>query len=392
MGPADVRIGIVVPWIHGVRGHRIALNLSRELSSRGARVDFFVGSVYEGSNRTVTEGVGGAQLHVGRLIPSGDTSVWKFARYQYSRSLDRKIARAIATRHAEMPFDLVFVVANEGHWLAGYLRKFLSTPRPVVALCVRELVEHPFWLGYERPGALARTLASPLYPLAHAVERQRLQEFDLLFSISPWTTTLLDYFYGIRKTPSLILVDRSFFEVEPARDGPEYVAVPTASLDEQGIRLVQRVHERIPNLRTFGKRPVPGLPHEGFLSDSGVAAFLSRAAATLFIFDYEALGLIPLESLATGTPVVTQPKQGPYSVLRGNPFVRFGESASELSSALAELMRISSKPEGRRGSRESVSQFRPDLAVEGWLDELSARTDLGEKLAPLRSSTAARSV
>lgn len=364
-------VAIVVPWLHGIRGHRISVGLARELSAQGTPTEFFVGRLFEGLAPWLRAGLGGAALNVGREVRSGETSILEFARHQYSRSLDRELARTIAARHAVSPFDLVFVISNEGHGLASYLRRYIPSSRPLLAVCVRELVEHPFWLGYERKWRRARALFSSLYPLAHEYEAERLRTFDRVYSNSPWTSGLLDYFYGIRVAPTFALVDRMFYEAPRGPPGSDYIAVPTASLDAEGTRTVQSIGRRVPGLRTFGKKAVPGLPHAGFLSDPELVSFLAGARATLFVFDYEALGLIPLESLAVGTPVVTIPKQGPWATLAGNPWVRFGTTADELARALEELR--ATPPTGedvREICRRSVISFHPDRAIEGLWESL----------------------
>jgi hypothetical protein len=390
MPGADVSIAIVVPWIHGIRGHRISMNLARELDARGARVDCFTGRVYDQLVPTFAAGIGRATLHVGRTLPTGKTSMLRYARFQYSRLLDRELSTAIAVEHRKAPFDIVFVVSNEGHWLAGYLRRLLS-PCPWMAVNVREMVEHPFWLGYERPWRLARTWFSPLYPLAHQIEVERLRQFDAVFSNSPWTSGLLDYFYGIRRSPSLMMVDPAFFETPLGGASPEYIAVPTAALDAAGVRLAQQVAQRVPNLRTYGRREVPGIPHAGFLSDADLVRFIANAGAMLSIFDYEALGLIPLEALAAGTPVAMNPKHAPYALLSGNTHVRFGDSVEELSGGLAELTGLSTNAQWRAAGRESMRSFHPAAATDRWLADVARLSNLGPKLAGLRRADAAGS-
>ncbi|MCI4351796.1 MAG: glycosyltransferase [Thermoplasmata archaeon] len=362
---------IVVPWLDAMMGHRVSINLAQELADRGAKVDFLVGLM----NRTL---VGPVSKHLGAANPTylgfinnTHASIPKYATYQYNRTLDRKLARSIADAHRRTPYDVVLVLSNEGHWIASYLRRYLPSQRPTLAVCVRELVENPFWLGYERPWPRARRLMSPLYPWIHDAESERLREFDRVYSISPWTSLLLDYFYGIRQSPTLAMIDRSFFEIPTASTPGDYVAVPTAALDRSGISLVQEVAELVPNLRTYGPLAVPGIPHEGFLSDPDLVSFVAAAAATLFIFDYEALGLIPIESLAAGTPVATIPKEGPRLVLSGNPGVRFGTTSAELSTALVTLSKLSVESAWRKLLRNSVAGFHPSRATTAFLSTLS---------------------
>jgi glycosyltransferase involved in cell wall biosynthesis len=387
MQQRDVSIAIVVPWIHGIRGHRISINLASELARRGARVDYFVGRIHEPLVATVRAGLGDATLHVGATLPTGKTSMVRYARYQYSRLLDRELARTIAAEHARARYDVVFVVSNEGHWMAGYLRRYLPEPRPILAVNVREMVEHPFLLGYERPFKRARMFFSPLYPLAHQIETERLREFDLVFSNSPWTAGLLDYFYGIRRSPSLIVVDSAFYDIPLATGASAYVAVPTAALDRPMTRLLLELKDRLPNLRTYGKLAVPGIPHAGFLPDAELPPFLAAARATLFLFDYEALGLMPLESLAAGTPVVTIPKEGPYVVLRDNPYVRFGTTVDELVTGVNAVGARASDRAWRAGCRTSMAAFHPRAATDRWLRTVSEGSALRAKLGALGAPT-----
>jgi hypothetical protein len=359
-----------VPWLHGIGGHRVSLNLARELADRGARVDYLVGRMNRGLMEHVSSLLGDAQLTYLGVLSSTDTSIPNYARYQYSRKLNRELAKSIAATHRRAPYDLVLVIANEGHWLPSYLRGRLPPPIPILAVCVRELVEHPFWLGYERKWSRTRRLLSPLYPLFHDSESERLQEFDRVYSNSPWTSFLLDYFYGIRESPTLAMIDRSFFEVPIPQNPANYVAVPTASLDRKGTALVQKIALEVPNLRTFGRTRVPGIPHEGFLPDFKLVSFLAAASATLFVFDYEALGLIPIESLAAGTPVATIPKQGPRMLLTGNPGVRFGITAHELAEAIAALTQVSGDPSWRSELRKSVLGFHPNNGTTDFLATL----------------------
>jgi hypothetical protein len=371
MEPGPSSFSIVVPWLHGIRGHRVSINLARELSEHGARVDFLVGRMNRGLVETVTTALGRARPSYLGFLESAHTSIGKFAAYQYSRSLDRELATTIATAHRQAAYDVVLVASNEGHWIASYLRRAFPDAGPVLAVCVREMVEHPFWLGYERSWPLVRRFLSPLYPLFHDAELERLREFDRIYSISPWTSLMLDYFYGIRNSPTIAMVDRAFFEVPISPTSKEYVAVPTAALDREGRALVQEVARLVPNLRTYGQTSVPGIPHEGFLSDRDLVRFIASAAATLFIFDYEALGLIPLESLAAGTPVATISKQGPRLILDGNPGVRFGSTAGELSTALGALTQLSSDANWRQGLRSSVAGFHPSRATADFLSNLA---------------------
>ena len=97
---------------------------------------------------------------------------------------------------------------------------------------------------------------------------------------------------------------------------------------------------------------------------------LQSAAATLFLFDYEALGLIPFESLACGTPVITRPEQGPGLELRGIPEVHFFRSYEELLAVCRKLLDTPRTEPRALGCWESVQGYAPDRAVASLLDVL----------------------
>ena len=258
MDRAPSSFSIVVPWLNAIIGHRVSINLARELADRGARVDFLVGRMNRSLVDSVSTQLGAARPTYLRFLNSTEASISKYARYQYSRNLDRELATVIAKAHQQTAYDVVLVLSNEGHWVASYLRRALPAPQPILAVCVREIVENPFWLGFERPWTRVRRLMSPIYPWIHDAEWERLREFDRIYSISPWTSLLLDYFYGIRESPTLAMVDRSFFEIPISPAPRDYVAVPTAALDRNGIALVQEVAQTFPNLRTYGRSAGPG--------------------------------------------------------------------------------------------------------------------------------------
>ncbi|EQD40073.1 glycosyltransferase, partial [mine drainage metagenome] len=114
-------------------------------------------------------------------------------------------------------------------------------------------------------------------------------------------------------------------------------------------------------LVAYGPRPPPpsvSIPYRGFLSEDEMRVFLSGAAATLFLFDYEALGLVPFESLAAGTPVITLPKQGPHRTLSHNRDVYFGRDVGELRELCARILQSPPTRADRARCRESVEVYK----------------------------------
>ncbi len=185
-------------------------------------------------------------------------------------------------------------------------------------------------------------------------------------AISRWSAAVLDYLYGLPSAASLATFDDALF-VPPVGGSTEstgpYLAVPTAALDERSGPLVARLALDGVPIRTYGPQPLPGVPHAGFLPDSEMVRFLAGARGTVFLFDYEALGLIPIESLAVGTPVITWPREGPALEHEGNPHVRFVTGYTELLAAARSLASSPKTPEVIAGCRASIERYRPAIVA-----------------------------
>lgn len=368
-----MRVAVVTPFVHRVFGNRAAFALARELAG-GHEVTVYAHTVAEAVEDGVRGLVAPARFEPLRSRPIGSVSMGRLLWRQLVRGPDRALARALESAHRTAPFDAIVVFADEGHWIGEYVRRWPGPRRPTTILCVLELLDHSFLLGYDRPWRALRQLAAPAYPLVHGLEARRLAAFDHLTAISQWTAELVDYLYGLPTRASLAIYDDRLFR--PPADGPAdpppYIAVPTAALDRRTGEMVRRLHDAGVRLRTFGPRPVPGVPHEGFLDDRSLVGLLASARGTLFLFDYEALGLLPIESLAVGTPVVTLPRQGPRAEHATNPNVRFASDLPEMLAATRDLLAAPRSRSTIEACVASVASYRPG-PVAGRLMPLIAR-------------------
>ncbi len=354
-----MRIAIVTPLVSRVFGNRCAFVLARELA-RTHDVTLSVHSLSEPVADEVRRQIGGAQLDVLETVPARRDRMSRLLWWQLVRGPDRRLARRLRSLHRDSPWDAAIVFADEGHWLGEYLRSWPGAGRPVTAVCLLELLDHPFLLGYARPFAGLRALAMPALPAVHRVEAARLRAFDLRFGISGWSSTLLDYLYGIPSDGELAVYDDALFRPPSVQaDGDGYIALPTASVDGGALGTVRWLADHGVRFLAYGPRPLDGIPHRGFVTDAQMVDLIGRARGTLFLFDYEALGLLPIESLACGTPVITEPRQGPYFEHRLNPQVRFATRREELLEACLQLQAHPRDPEAAAAAVESVRRYRP---------------------------------
>lgn len=354
-----MRIAIVTPLVTRVFGNRCAFVIARELA-RSHDVTLMAHSVSEDIVPEVRRQIGAARLDCIRTIPPARQNMGRLFYWQLTRGADRALAGRLRRGTDAGAFDAVVVFADEGHWIGPYLANWPPAERPVTAVCLLELVDHPFLLRATRPNPTLRRLAMPAYPLVHFLEAGRLRSFDLRFGTSRWASTQAEYLYGEPTDGELSAYDDSLFSPpETPVPGEPYLALPTASLDARGLSAVRQLTSSGIRLVAFGPQAAPGAENRGYLSDSEMVELLRSARGTLILFDYEALGLMPIESLATGTPVITEPHQGPLLEHRGNPFVQFATDHPSRLAACRQLLTQAKTPESMRACQATVDRFRP---------------------------------
>lgn len=367
-----MRIAIVVPWVWQVRGNRLAFSLAKGLAAH-EEVVVFVELIQERIIDEVRRQLSPAELRFLRTTWSGRVKNWRLLVRQLARAGDSRISQKLRQEHAGSPFDWVICFANEGHWIGQYVSRWSVARRPRTGLVMMDPIDQIFLLARDRPNPGLRKLFTPLYPMLHRREASRIESFDRLFSISRWVSQLCVSLYGREPAASLAAVDAELFRPSIHVDGAKpYIAVPTVSVGPKEAPLLRSLFESGLPLITYGPRGLPGIPHRGFLSDPDLVSFLQGARLTLFLFDYEGLGLVPIESLAVGTPVVTQPRGGPWAELSGNRFVRFADDPaavlSHCQSLLSDPKTISSVGE----IRSSVTDlFASEVSIR-WMKNLES--------------------
>ena len=375
-----MRLAFVIPWLARTGGNKTSLYLAQELVSHGVQVELFAHTVSWTVLPRLAETTPDVPFRYIRTRAKGfadhlDPIAWNVALRR-----DKELATLIARRHEEDAFDAVILFANEGRTIARNLRRILGVRTPRLGWCVMELVDHSFLLRRERDLSSLRSIALPLYPLLHALWNKAYADHDFLLTNSPWTAELLEYLYGLNSYGDVILLPHSAFHQEPRLQGPIYFAVPTVSLGPHESKLLAELARAGLPLVAYGPKPPPpftSVPYRGFLSELDMRAFLANAVATLFLFDYEALGLVPFESLAAGTPVVTLPKQGPYRSLGHNPDVHFGRDGRQLRDLCSQILSHPPMESDRTRCRESVeiySQYSSAISFQTLLKVITEST------------------
>lgn len=367
----------MIPWINSVGGNKIALSLATELSREGHEVEVFCLKIRSDLLPEVKQMLGGAHLSFQGCTNSGSYRRREGFVWAVWSGYDQALARMIAQSHKANRLDVVLLVANEGFRLARILRMELADPRPLLGWSLMELMDHSYLLRAERDLSALRSLLGLLYPAAHWTWHQYLTAYDFLCANSTWTATLLEYLYGLQCGHVLISIPSDAFEsvaafVQPS--GTPYVAVPTVSIARSQYSVLKEIAARGISLVSYGPKPVPGTLHLGFLTEEKMRSVLAGAVATLFLFDYEGLGLIPFESIAVGTPVVTLPKHAVHLQWAGNPYVTFVDRPEGLAQACARWSTEPPSKADRDAARATIAQYAAPAAAKSLLSFLRGIT------------------
>lgn len=352
-----LKVAIVIPTIVTIGGNRTAFLLAKSL------VDWFDVSLicYHISSELIEKVeslISPAHLKYKYEIDGGSWSTLKSLRYQFVRGRDRSLAKFIEDFDKQ---DFLLVISNEGKWLPNYLKR--HNKHIITAISVMELNDNFFYFPYYeeiKMRFLWHIFLFPIYGILRFFEKERYQSFDLLFANSLWTELIFQYLYQLTVKDTIILLDSDFWKPPlELKDDERYIAVPTASLS--GYRNAQEIIRNLVkeglNLISYGPHKIEGVPYLGFLDDESLVKFIGNACGTLFLFDYEALGLIPFESLLCGTPVITFKKQGPFTELKSNDNIYFVTEYRDIRKACLDLLHAGKTKSRVVSCRNSVESY-----------------------------------
>jgi glycosyltransferase involved in cell wall biosynthesis len=114
-------------------------------------------------------------------------------------------------------------------------------------------------------------------------------------------------------------LDCDFFKPSSMNPSADYVLTTLGKFGKEGnLQVIKAIADAGVKLKVFGDSQIPDLMKKtanitllGKVSDEELVRLYSNALYTLFAFDHEPFGYIPVESMGCGTPVLTFNRQGP---------------------------------------------------------------------------------
>ena len=355
-----MRLAIILPIVSRMHGVKYIMGVCNSLSSNGQEVDFYVYHMYRGLKEEVKKRIGKANLITFKEVDYSYFPRFTTFNYKILKGTSRRMAMEIAKRNSENRYDGIFLWGSECHWIATLIKDLIKKKPPRIVIRITDPVDVKNILMFNRKGSLL------LYPavfianyLSHLTEKLSLRRYDIITSNSTWTSEIIDYLYDIKPEVMSEGIDMEFFKHVDKRkiELPErFIALPTVEIFPEYMHIVDFLESNNVPFVSYGPRSI-GKDYRGFVTDEEMREILSRASATLFLFRYEAIGFVPIESLACGTPVITFKKGGPYELFKENRFVRFEDDRNGILNACKDFLNMEKNKSTMEEIRKSVNEL-----------------------------------
>ena len=369
---SDLHIAVILPYLHKVEGNKPAFTLISELINEGNDVTLITWKIKSSIHDELKRKNKGIKIKYNKIINNGKFGILFAIKYQLLKGVDRKLSNKILSKEGPAKFDFVIVPSNEGKWIGQYIKNGKKMKdAPITMVTIMELHENGMFL-YQRTNyhKIVSFLFYPLFSILQLFEDRRIKAFDIITANSKWTSQSLSYFYGLNSQIEMIFYDPEVFKVQYDYKNVEkrYIAIPTVSITEKHRKMIHDLICDGIDVIAFGPRRIESKNYLGYITDEKLKEILTNASATLFLFDYEAFGLIPLESLICGTPVITEPKLGVYTEYNSCSDVHFAEEYEDIKALCRQFLGSDKTSDSRRRCIDWAEQYNPESVTKKILE------------------------
>ena len=374
--------------------------LARELGKQGHLVDVYTRVHDPGDGQTYELGQNARLIH---LRAGEDKEIHKLAVYSHLPDFACNLEHF--RKHNGLQYDLVF----SHYWLSGWVGKFLqrwwNVPH-VMRFHTLGAVKNAIGIGEEEPELRIETekdLAKSCHHIIAATEKEK-ENLILHYSASPEKIGVvpcgvnLELFQPVDKGTAkqqlgfddnkiILFVGR----IDPLKGIDRLIKAMPYLQDTQGLRLViiggdEHSQHEIEKLLKLSRvlHIQDSVTFPGLIKHGQLPYFYSAADACVVPSYYESFGLVALESLACGTPVVATDVGDLKSVIRQGEtgYVITDNAPYHLAEKIALLLsRPSTDTESVLSIRASVSRFSWSNIAEALIRE--CRLVLANHLAPV---------
>jgi glycosyltransferase involved in cell wall biosynthesis len=229
-------------------------------------------------------------------------------------------------------------------------------------------------LGVNPAVKLLMRLSTPL--ISSKVHRLG-RGFDFYLSNSHFTMEHLFLHLGYHSQTVHLPVDVETYSPGPKPATDERYLLSVGNSSEIEVDTVEYLakHNRVVRV---GRRAIPNCDNRGFVTNQELVELYRSATATLFPHYQEPFGMVPVESMACGTPVLTYDCQGPGETVENGVTGWTVETQAQLLEKAGQVLREGVSAEMRRRCRAYVvERFSPRACTESLVAALESVCDLG---------------
>jgi glycosyltransferase involved in cell wall biosynthesis len=178
-------------------------------------------------------------------------------------------------------------------------------------------------------------------------------------------------------------LDCTFFRPATSKPTGDYALTHFGTYGKEGrFPVIKAIADSGVVIKAFGNVasiPKPLRKHRnidflGRVSDEELVNLYSNAFFTLFAFNHEPFGYIPVESMACGTPVLTYDKQGPSETVADGKTGWLKSTDRELRISALNVWKNGYDANMRGNCRERAQVFDVKTTYEKWVKILNARS------------------
>ena len=174
-------------------------------------------------------------------------------------------------------------------------------------------------------------------------------------------------------------LDCELFKPSASKPSEDYVLTHVGTLGKEGdLPLIRAVADRGVRIQVFGREPNMkhfkenrNITFLGKVSDRKLVELYSNAVFTLFAFNHEPFGYIPIESMACGTPVLTFNRQGPAETVTDFQTGWLAENDEELVKKAVSIWKEGVDKSIRAACRRNALVYDVKEVSEKWIDILA---------------------
>jgi len=361
--------------------------LAAELDKRGHSIDIYTKAHQPQHGPAVNLGQNVRIIHLDTGV---DEDMPKIAIYDYIQKL-ASVAENFR-KHNQLQYDLI----HSHYWLSGLIGKELQT-----------LWHVPHAVMFHTLGAIKNSLGIGEYEPELRVESERevISSVDRIIASTTMETESLVKRYGASQERITVIpcgvnldlfkpVDKEIARRELGLDHQKAILFvgridPLKGLEQLLTAMTYMEGEKPPLLMIVGgdghsrmqvqelKRLAEELNARdrvkfvGAVAQSQLPLFYSAADVCAIPSYYESFGMVALESLACGTPVVANNVGGMKNIIRSNEMGRIigDNSPQSLASEIAELIRLPENEAYIRTRRNAVAEFSWAAIADKIIDE-----------------------